>query len=85
MVAIADILSRDFMMVRVDMYLTRGRIVIGELTLWSAGGFLRNGTPVDPAHLARLDFTAHRPLLIPELERTRSRFTLYPSAPRPRR
>lgn len=84
MVAIADTLSREFMMVRVDMYLTGGRIYVGELTLWSAGGFLRNGMPINPAHLARLDFTAHRPLLIPELERTRSRFTLYPSAPRPR-
>jgi hypothetical protein len=82
MVALADTLGKDFKLVRVDLYLSGGRIYVGELTLWSAAGFLPNGTPLEPEHLARVDFTTYRPLLIPELERTQSRFMLYPSARR---
>jgi len=78
MVALADTLSKDFKLVRVDLYWSAGRIYVGELTLWHSAGFLSNGTPIEPEHLARVDFTRYRPLLIPELERTQSRFTLHP-------
>jgi len=80
MVALADTLGKDFKLVRVDLYLSGGRIYVGELTLWNAAGFLRNGALIAPEDLARVDFTTHRPLLIPELERTQSRFALYPTA-----
>lgn len=41
MVSIAEILSKDFPHVRVDLYNIDGRIIFGELTFYSSGGFIR--------------------------------------------
>lgn len=39
MVRVAEILSRDFPHVRVDLYNIRGRIIFGELTFYNASGY----------------------------------------------
>ena len=41
MVEIATKLSKPFPHVRVDLYNLKGRIVFGEMTFFSAGGFVK--------------------------------------------
>ena len=41
MIEIAEKLSKDFPHVRIDLYNIEGRIIFGEMTFFSSGGFVK--------------------------------------------
>jgi len=62
MVRVAEAIAHDFRMVRVDIYLTAGRVLVGEVTLWSYGGFAQDPRWNAPCDFGGITFDDPRPL-----------------------
>lgn len=69
MISVAEKLSRGFKFVRVDLYITNGRILVGEMTFWPMGGAYLGEGQRRLGQLLNFDRTTFKPLVIPELER----------------
>jgi hypothetical protein len=67
MIAVAETLAAGFRTLRVDLYLTGGRILVGELTVWPMAGCGTGDTWTTPGFWGALAFDDPRPLLIPHL------------------
>ena len=65
MVRVAEAIAHDFRMVRVDSYCTGGRVLVGEITLWSYGGFARDPRWNAPCKFGAITFDDPRPLALP--------------------
>jgi hypothetical protein len=66
MVEVAEAIAHDFRMVRVDIYLAAGRVLVGEVTLWSYGGFAKDPRWNAPCDFGTITFDDPRPLVLPE-------------------
>ena len=78
MIQVAEQLSQQFKFVRVDLFWTKERIYVGELTFWPHAGHCRGNGQKILGPLIDFDRTTDRPFLLPELEAECSRFSLYP-------
>lgn len=65
MVRVAEAIAHDFRMVRVDIYGVEGRVLVGEITLWSYGGFAQDPRWNAPCDFGDLTFDDPRPLALP--------------------
>jgi hypothetical protein len=65
MVRVAEAIAHDFRMVRVDIYCTAGRVLVGEVTLWSYGGFATDPRWNAPCDFGGIRFDDPRPLVLP--------------------
>lgn len=65
MIRVAEAIAHDFRMVRVDLYHTEGRVLVGEVTLWSYGGFARDPRWNAPCDFGGITFDDPRPLILP--------------------
>ncbi len=78
MIQVAEQLSQQFKFVRVDLFWTKERIYVGELTFWPYAGHCRGNGQKILGPLIDFDRTTYKPFLLPELEAECSRFNLYP-------
>ncbi len=62
MIRVAEAIACDFRMVRVDIYCTGGRVLVGEVTLWSYGGFAADPRWNAPCDFGEITFDDPRPL-----------------------
>ncbi len=67
MVRVAEAIAHDFRMVRVDIYLAGGRVLVGEVTLWSYGGFAEDPRWNAPCDFGGITFDDPRPLDLTQL------------------
>lgn len=67
MISLAETLAAGFRMLRVDLYLTGGRILVGELTVWPVAGCATGETWTTPGFFGAITFDDPRPLLLPTL------------------
>jgi hypothetical protein len=67
MIAAAEALSRGFKFVRVDLYLSRSRILVGEMTFWPSAGIYLGDVQKKLGLLLDFDRTTFQPFLIPQL------------------
>jgi hypothetical protein len=67
LIAVAEALSRGFKFVRVDLYLSRSRILVGEMTFWPNGGIYDGAVQKTFGSLLDFDLTTFKPFLIPQL------------------
>ncbi len=67
MLDIAETLAAGFRMLRVDLYCTGGRILVGELTVWPVSGFSDAGLFNRPGFFGDIAFDDPRPPLLPSL------------------
>ncbi len=79
MISVAEELGKGFKYVRVDLYCTREGVKAGEMTFWPMAGLYKGKGQKVLGRLLEFDRTTFKPYLIPELEKTRSRFKIYPS------
>jgi teichuronopeptide biosynthesis TupA-like protein len=70
MISVAEKLSRGFKFVRVDLYLTKGRILVGEMTFWPMGGTYLGDGQRRLGQFLDFDRTTFKAPIIPELERS---------------
>jgi hypothetical protein len=69
MIDVAEALATGFRMLRVDLYCTGDRILVGELTLWPSSG-LSDGEAFNiPGNFGDIDFSDVQPLLHPRLRK----------------
>jgi hypothetical protein len=67
MIELAEALAAGFRMLRVDLYRTGGRILVGELTVWPVSGFSDAGLFNRPGFFGDIAFDDPRPPLLPSL------------------
>jgi hypothetical protein len=80
MITTAESLGSRFKCVRVDLFCSGDRIYAGEMTFWPMAGCYRGIGQKKLGKFLDFDRTNFKPLLLPELENTKSRFVLYPEA-----
>jgi len=80
MIEVAEALGRGFKCVRVDLFCTDDRIYAGEMTFWPMAGCYKGDGQKKLGRFLDFDRSTYRPLLLPELEKEQSRFSLYPCA-----
>ena len=85
MIYVAEALSRGLKCVRVDLLLSNNRVYAGEMTFFPHGGCYKGEGQKRVGHLLNFDRTSAKPLLLKELEKTISRFDLYPSLTTPKK
>ena len=80
MIKVAETLGRGFKSVRVDLFCTDDRIYAGEMTFWPMAGCYKGEGQKKLGRFLDFDRSTYRPLLLPELEASNSRFRFYPDA-----
>ncbi|MCM1983007.1 CapA family protein [Lyngbya confervoides] len=79
MISVAERLGTGFKCVRVDLFCSGDRIYAGEMTFWPMAGCYKGEGQKKLGKFLDFDRTTFKPLLLPELEKTQSRFNLYPA------
>jgi hypothetical protein len=74
MLAISERISADFKCVRVDLYHTNDRIIVGELTFWPMAGCYKGEGQKKVGQLLDFDRTTVKPFLLKTLEKQGLRF-----------
>jgi hypothetical protein len=69
MIDVAEALAKGFRMLRVDLYCTGERILVGELTLWPSSGLSDGEAFNTPGYFGDIEFSDVQPLLHPRLRR----------------
>ena len=77
MISVAERLGSGFKCVRVDLFCSGDRIYAGEMTFWPKAGYHRGEGQKKLGKFLDFDRTTFKPL-VAELEKTQSRFSLYP-------
>jgi len=77
MIEVAQRVAAGFKFVRVDLYCPSHRIYVGEMTFWPMAGTYSGRGQRILGQLLDFDRTTFKPCVLPDLERTRSRFELY--------
>lgn len=77
--SVVERLAAPFKYVRVDMYYIENKIYVGELTFYPLMGCYKGDGQKQLGRFLDFDRGSIKPLLIPELEKTRSRFSIYSS------
>lgn len=80
MVSVAERLSRGFKCVRVDLFCSGDCIYAGEMTFWPMAGHYKGEGQKKMGKYLDFDRTTFKPFILPALEKSRSRFSLYPEA-----
>lgn len=65
---------------RQDIYCSQKKIYVGELTFYPLMGCYRGEGQKILGKYLDFDRTTFKPFILPELEKSRSRFSLYPEA-----
>ena len=82
MISVAERLGHGFKCVRIDLYCTDDRIYAGEMTFWPMAGCYKGEGQKKLGRFLDFDRSTYKPFLLQELERSCSRFSLYPNAQR---
>lgn len=69
--------AQEFKCVRIDLYLHRGRVFVGEMMFWPRAGFYKGEGQKKLGQLLDFDRSTCKPFLLAELERANSRFSLF--------
>lgn len=77
MISVAERLGSGFKCVRVDLFCSSDRIYAGEMTFWPMAGHYKGKGQKKIGKFLDFDRSTFKPLLLPELEKTQSRFDLY--------
>lgn len=79
MIRVAEQLGKGLKCVRVDLFCSDEKIYVGEMTFWPMMGCYKGEGQKKIGQLLDFDRTTFKRFLLPDLERERSRFDLYPS------
>ena len=73
-------LNPIFKCIRVILYCSGNRIYVGEMTFWPMAGHYKGEGQKKMGRYLDFDRTTFKPFILPELEKSRSRFSIYPEA-----
>ncbi len=79
MLHMARKISHGWKYVRVDMFSTKKKIFVGEMTFYPYCGTYKGEGQMIMGRFLDFDRTTYKPLLIPRLEKENSRFNVYPA------
>lgn len=78
MVSVSESLGKGFKCVRVDLFCSGACIYVGEMTFWPMAGHYKGEGQKKMGKYLDFDRTTFKPFILPDLENSRSRFSLYP-------
>ena len=77
MLEVAKKVGQNFKCVRVDMFCSKNKIYVGEMTFWPMAGHYKGQGQKKLGQYLDFDRTTYKPCILPELEKKRSRFSTW--------